>query len=196
MLWTILINLIVFFIFVLFFQFVAQLPNLPTYLTQKFAPKLMMDRPKIALDANTKNVAGETTSPASKFLFFQTSQRNHFTWILTEKFLLSFSLHSQLINCVAKQMCYPKMMPLNKLHRMKIFCNLSLRSQTIHCRNLPRNCWLIDQKQYRNHIPRMLQTIPHHRKPIHQPHRPVSSQFETIAVFISVHSKIEISIIF
>lgn len=47
-------------------QFVAQLPNLPTYLSQKFAPKLLMDRPKIALDANTKNVAGETTSPTSK----------------------------------------------------------------------------------------------------------------------------------
>lgn len=108
----------------------------------------------------------------SSFCLHNASYMRHMDRLIKRNCAIHLLL--QLINCEAKAMFYPKMMPLNKLHQMKISCNLSLKSRTIHYKSLPRNCWLIDQKQYRNHIPRMLQTIPHHRKPTHQPHRPVS----------------------
>lgn len=72
---------------------------------------------------------------------------------------------------------------------MKISCSLWRKFQIIHCRSLRRNCWLIGQKQYRNHIPKMLRMIQHHRKPTHPPHRPVSTFFTTRSFFIRIFSK-------
>lgn len=52
------------------FQFAAQVPNFPS---QKFAPKLTMDRPKLVPEALAKSGIGETatttTAPPSEYKY-------------------------------------------------------------------------------------------------------------------------------